>query len=97
MPLIPIWDDGQLKTSANAAGKGYPRLCPVVEGFSVTPRRDEDPKTLDPGRVGLAMRARQQGDDRYPFVRRPAVRRRAVLVAVAVVVLAVALVFFLAR
>jgi hypothetical protein len=38
-------------------------------------RRDEDPKTLDPGRVGLAMRARQQGDERYPFVRLHAVRR----------------------
>ena len=38
-------------------------------------RRDEDPKTLDPGRVGLVMRARQQGDERYPFVRLHAVRR----------------------
>ncbi|MGH7268118.1 MAG: hypothetical protein ACREMB_25150 [Candidatus Rokuibacteriota bacterium] len=58
-------------------------------------RRDEDPKTLDPGRVGLAMRARQQGDERYPFVRLHAVRRGGLVMALAAAALLAGLVYLL--
>jgi hypothetical protein len=53
----------------------------------VVPRRHEDPKTFDPGRVGLTMRARKHGDERFPFLRTHAVRRGALALVIAALLL----------